>query len=251
MAVRSEKGRDGRDASEGMEALWSTADELNRDIGGGGEWVPVRAIRVDESLTPRDDIDEGAVARYRDVLDALPPILVQRDTFTLIDGRHRLEAAVGIADHVRIIEVDCPDTELFEHAVRANRNHGQPLTAKERERAGKRLIRERPSLGNDEIGLIVGVSYSTVRRWRESLDEAPAPPAPKAATPKKVRASLDWIDEAIADFEAGAEATAGEVDPEAIDGHIAQAERFAGYAASAGIWVDGYIKALKERRGEV
>jgi len=237
------------DASEGIEALWKTAAELDLQMPGRGEWVPLRSIRLEDSVTPRSEINEEMVQAYREVLDDLPPIMVQRDTFVLIDGRHRLEATIGVGDHVRIVEVDVPDIELHTAAVKANRGHGVPLTAKERERAGKRMIRERVTLNDTEIAEIVGVASSTVSRWRrEGMEpDEPKQKAEPAAKKVKVRAGLDWMDEAQADLGEGAEAVAGEVDASALEGHLAQARRFLEVVDDLGGWVARYIVALEAR----
>lgn len=257
-ATMSEKGRAGRQASEGIAELWDIADALNRNYAvAGAEWVPIRSIVIDDSLTPRHELNTDAIEAYRGSSDSLPPIKVQKDTFVLIDGRHRLEAYIGLSDHIPVIELDVDDYDLFRTAVRENRAHGVILTTKERERAGRRLIAERPSLTDHEIAEDVGVSVHTVARWRKEL-AAPKPerePAaetkrkPAAETKRKVRASLDWMDEAIADFTQGAEATADAVDPDALEGHLAQAERFVGYAGQAVVWAEAYAAALRRRIG--
>lgn len=246
---QSEKGRAGQQANEGIAEFWRVAQELNTEIGGEGEWVPVRSLVIDESLTPREELNEDAIEAYRERLEDLPPVTVQRDTFVLIDGRHRLEAHIGVSDHIRIVELDIEDYELFEYALRANRAHGVPLTARERERSGKRLISDRSTMSDQEIADILGVSTSTVVRWRREMTEPKAEREPVETAPKKkIRASLDWMDEAMADFEEGAAAVAAEVDPEAVEGHLAQANRFREYIGQIGLWIDGYVRALEERQ---
>lgn len=244
----SEKGRAGQQANEGIAELWREAQELNEEYAiAGAEWVPVRAIVIDDSITPRSELNEDAVLAYREVLADLPPITVQRDTFVLIDGRHRLEAHIGVSDHIAVVEHDVSDHELFEAALRSNRAHGVPLTPKERERGGKRLIIERSQMSDGEIADAVGVSPTTVARWRREMVE-PEPERPEPGEkPKKIRASLDWMDEAMADFEQGAVQVADEVDPAAVEGHIAQARRFREYVGQVGLWTDAYLGALEAR----
>ena len=59
----------------------------------------------------------------------LPPILVQKDNFRIIDGLHRLAAAKLRGEkHIRACVVDCTDEEALVLAIRSNVLHGLPLS---------------------------------------------------------------------------------------------------------------------------
>ena len=140
-------GRPSADTSEGMADLWRSAADLNTNLPGNGEWVPWRAIEVRREILPRreQEPDAETVERYTAVIDVLPPLRVQRDTFVLIDGHHRLTAApLAMRDHVRIVEVDVADKLLRLEAFKANVGHGRPLTLAERRDMARWLIETYP-----------------------------------------------------------------------------------------------------------
>lgn len=86
-------------------------------------------------------VDGGHVARLAEVFDACPPVTVQVDTLRLIDGRHRLEAAILLGRSQLVARlVEAPDDQLFAARVRANAVHGLPLTREERRRAVTDLL---------------------------------------------------------------------------------------------------------------
>jgi hypothetical protein len=148
--------------------LWETAANLNEQFPGNGEFVPWRAIQVDESILPREQLDEDAITRYVEVFDQLPPIKVQRDTFILIGGKHRLfTAPKAMRDHVRIVEVDIPDDELWIAAFDDNRDHGVPMTMPERIKAGKRALHQHGEWSDQRIAQWAGISRQAVWTWRQ------------------------------------------------------------------------------------
>src|SRR5437879_3482559 len=53
--------------------------------------TPLGALRQDRSVWPRGDYDEEALARYRDCLEQLPPVRVDRVSGALLDGFHRVK----------------------------------------------------------------------------------------------------------------------------------------------------------------
>lgn len=170
-------GRASRETgSEGMRALWETAAALNRDQPGGGEWVPWRTIKILEDVLPREQLDQDAIERYALIFDELPPITVQRDTFTLIGGRHRLDAVLpAFRDHIRIVEVDVPDEELWERAFEDNRAHGVPMRMSERVKAAKKLLARHPDWSDERIAQWAGVSRRAVWGWRPEHAGSPIP----------------------------------------------------------------------------
>ena len=65
------------------------------------ETVDISKINLDEKIYPRERIDEQLVETYRQNLEAgtdLPPLVVQKNTFTLVDGFHRYHAAKRLLD---------------------------------------------------------------------------------------------------------------------------------------------------------
>lgn len=187
-------GRPGPHTSEGMADLWRIAGELNQGRPGNGEWVPWAAIEIDLALLPRERLDEDAVARYAETFFELPPVEVQAGTLKLIDGRHRLSAAMkAISDCVRVIERDVSDDEMVEVALVANTKHGVPLNQNERQRAARKLLeRHHPETGGttgqawtvSKIAEVAGVGRTTVHRML--APKQPPIPQPNHSSPATI-----------------------------------------------------------------
>ncbi|MEU7580873.1 helix-turn-helix domain-containing protein [Streptomyces sp. NPDC041068] len=106
----------------------------------------------------------------------LEPILVHRATGRVVDGMHRLRAAMlrGARDlPVRYVEGSSAD--LFVHSVAANTRHGLPLTLKDRRAAVVRILASHPHWSDRAIAAVSGVSPKTVgaARKRRSSEDFP------------------------------------------------------------------------------
>lgn len=101
-------GRHSRGHNHTLDALWAECDKLNRESGESvkGEFVPSASICVDPTILPRM-CDPETVMQYALTVRDWPPIIVQRDTFVLLDGKHRLEATLEAkTPYIRIQEGD-------------------------------------------------------------------------------------------------------------------------------------------------
>lgn len=134
--------------------------------------VRVAIDRLRRSDSPRL---YGEDARHVEVLTQadtpLPPILVHRTTMRVIDGMHRLCAARQqgrTTIEVRFFDGD--EETSFIEAVRANQEHGLPLTLADRQAAAKRIIRSRPHLSDRAIADITGLAPRTVAAIRGQVD---------------------------------------------------------------------------------
>ena len=97
----------------------------------------------------------------------LPPILVHWPSMRVIDGRHRLRAAE--LRGYEVIEarfVECEEDQIFAAAVRANIEHGLPLSLAEREAAAARIVVTHPHWSDRLIALTAGLSNKTVAAIR-------------------------------------------------------------------------------------
>ncbi len=104
----------------------------------------------------------------------LPPILVHRDTMQVIDGMHRLRAALLRGqDTIKVRFFDGSQADAFVHAVKANTEHGLPLTLAEREAAAARIVVSHPRCSDRWIASITGLAVGTVAliRGRVSPDD--------------------------------------------------------------------------------
>lgn len=105
--------------------------------------------------------------------DQLPPILVHRQTMRVIDGMHRLKAA--ILREERTIDAtfyDGDDADAFVIAVRANVLHGMPLSLQDRKAAAGRIVRSKPQWSDRRIAEVAGLSAKTVGAIRSDAVES-------------------------------------------------------------------------------
>jgi ParB-like chromosome segregation protein Spo0J len=128
--------------------------------------VPVAAISPADS--PRlSGEDPAHVARLAEVGTSLPPILVKRSSMQVIDGMHRLHAAMAKGHETIEVEFfDGSDEEAFLLAVQANIGHGLPLTMADRVAAVERIVLAQPHLSDRFVATAAGLSASTVAAIR-------------------------------------------------------------------------------------
>jgi ParB-like chromosome segregation protein Spo0J len=103
----------------------------------------------------------------------LPPILVQRSNFRIVDGAHRFEAAKRRGEtYIRARIINCTDNDAFILAVKANTLHGLPLSRADRVLGAKRILDWHPDWSDRAIGIATGLSPKTIAGIRrESTDE--------------------------------------------------------------------------------
>ncbi|WP_326718387.1 MULTISPECIES: ParB N-terminal domain-containing protein [unclassified Streptomyces] len=104
-----------------------------------------------------------------DVTDVLPPIIVHRSTMQVIDGMHRVRAALRNGRSVidaRI--VDCDERTAFVLAVKSNITHGLPLSPADRKAAAVSIFASHPEWSDRAVAMAVGVSDKTVSALRGS-----------------------------------------------------------------------------------
>jgi ParB-like chromosome segregation protein Spo0J len=127
--------------------------------------VPVASLVRGDS--PR--LEGESKSHAQSMVDAadMPPIIVHRATMQVIDGMHRLTAA--ILRHQDTIEVrffDGTAEEAFVIAVAANIAHGLPLSPKDRKAAAARILRMYPTWSDRTIAATAGLSHHTVAAIR-------------------------------------------------------------------------------------
>lgn len=107
--------------------------------------------------------DMEHIRALAELKDKLPPILVHRNTMRVIDGMHRLKAAILRGE--RTIEAtfyDGDGAEAFMMAVKANITHGLPLSLSDRKAAAARIMRSNPHWSDRAIAEVSGLSAKTV-----------------------------------------------------------------------------------------
>lgn len=146
--------------------------------------VRVPSLSLSVGYSPRQvPIHEGHVQALMEVLDRLPPIVVRRQTMTVIDGAHRLEAArrCGRAQ-VPVVFFDGEEPDALALAVASNVAHGMPLTMSERRDAARFLLSRSPERSDRWIGHICCLSHSTVAKLRSAKAPEPEPETVAPAT---------------------------------------------------------------------
>ncbi len=85
-------------------------------------------LNLDNSVWPRNTLDEEAIERYRDCLEELPPIVVDKETMTVLDGWHRVEAHKREGIETIPVKYDgCPRHFFLARAYTLNAKHGLPV----------------------------------------------------------------------------------------------------------------------------
>ncbi|MEW9520534.1 ParB N-terminal domain-containing protein [Streptomyces tubercidicus] len=132
-----------------------------------------------ESLIPADSPRTDGIDRdHVDVLNELevhlPPIVVHRPTWRVVDGMHRLDAARRRGDTtIDAYLLDVAEHEVFALSVRLNTAHGMPLSYSDRVAAAGRLLRENPEMSDRYVASTAGLSARTVARVRRSTGADP------------------------------------------------------------------------------
>ena len=140
---------------------------------------PVHAVSVADvsvGYSPRETkVDRDHVAALADVVDRLPPVIVDERTMTVIDGVHRLEAYRSLGrSRIPALLFRGSDMEALVLAIQANIQHGKPLSRSERQEAARAVLRRCPDRSDRWVGEVCGVSHSTVAVLRRSVSEAEA-----------------------------------------------------------------------------
>jgi ParB-like chromosome segregation protein Spo0J len=173
------------------DALVDVGDELGPPDGGAERptisIVPHPSDLSDPVWVRIEDLNPGYSPRFEDdarhaeglaaVEGPLPPIVIHRSTMRVIDGAHRLHAAMmrgRRSIEARFFEGSADDA--FVEAVRTNVTHGKPLTTAEREAAAKRVLATHSHFSDRRIAQLCGLSGKTVASLRRGLS-ADLPPS--------------------------------------------------------------------------
>jgi len=149
--------------------------------------LPIALLTLGES--PRlDGQDEEHIARLADLDGPFPPILVDRRTLQVIDGTHRLLAAVLRRQETIEAELfDGTPADAFLRAVQANVTHGFPLTQADRRKAAARIIFSHPHMSDRAIAKVAGLGAKTVAAIRRQSGESLPPVAARVGRDGRVR----------------------------------------------------------------
>ena len=128
--------------------------------------VPVTDLVLSNWLRVKGE-DIKHVRALAEVEDELPPIVVHQATMQVIDGMHRVRAAMlgGVA-YIEALLFDGAEDEAFLLAVWLNVAHGLPLSRADRMAAAVRIIRSSPQWSDRAIARAAGLSDKTVASLR-------------------------------------------------------------------------------------
>jgi len=143
--------------------------ELTHDSGvvaSAATMVCVKSVVIDGS--PRSaPVNPDHVRLLAESMDALPPVIVHRPSMRVIDGVHRVEAALlSGRDEIAAQLINCDDNQAFLLAVKANTTHGLPLSRAERTAAAVRIILQNAQWSDRAVAATVGLSAKTISRIR-------------------------------------------------------------------------------------
>jgi ParB-like chromosome segregation protein Spo0J len=127
---------------------------------------------IGDGYSPRDmRLDAGHVAALMEVIDRLPPVLVDQRTMSVIDGVHRLAAFRMVGrSHIEAHLFAGSETEAMVLAIQANIKHGKPLSRAERRMAAQALLHACPERSDRWFGEVCGLSHTTVALIRKTLN---------------------------------------------------------------------------------
>lgn len=149
-------------------------------------WIashPVTLVRIDSLVfegSPRlGGEDPEHICLLAEASDPLPPIIVHEPTMRVIDGVHRVRAA--LLNNLTEIEarlLRCDEDTAFVVAVKANTTHGLPLSQPDRTAAAVRIINRHPHWSDRAVAAATGLSDKTISRIRgRTMPGAPQPTA--------------------------------------------------------------------------
>lgn len=153
---------------------------------------PVAQVRV-SALTlggsPRLDGESAEhVEAMASAYGTLPPIVVHRPTMRVIDGAHRIHAALRRGEStIEARFFDGSDADAFVLSVRLNVAHGLPLALADRKRAAEQIVNSRPQWSDRRVASVTGISPGTVAEIRKRTVGLAGPTASRIGQDGRVR----------------------------------------------------------------
>ncbi|MEU7005001.1 streptomycin biosynthesis regulator [Nonomuraea sp. NPDC046570] len=162
-------------------------DENYRSSLSEVETVPVHALLpADTPRTLGEDLQH--VRLLAGLETRLPPLIVHRPTMRVVDGMHRLRAAVLRGDkNICVRFFDGDELDAFTIAVRENVAHGLPLSVADRAAAADRIVRSHPHWSDRMVAKVAGLSARTVSDIRRSAFSGSAQPAARLGNDGRIR----------------------------------------------------------------
>lgn len=156
--------------SDGVLELYQELEVLRQPI----ELTHIKQLSASDS--PRlEGANREHVRTLAESGHEFPPIIVQRGTMRVIDGVHRVAAAVIRGEeYVKVCYFDGTDDDAFLLAVIANAKHGLPLSLADRTAAAARIVLTHPDWSDRAIGAAAGLAHKTVAAVRLRVQQTDA-----------------------------------------------------------------------------
>lgn len=144
--------------------------------GGSLDQEPTTMVPI-TSLLPSDSPRVGGenVEHVRTLVELgneTPPIVVHRLTMRVIDGMHRLRAAILRGQGtIEVRFFDGRERDVFVLALELNSSHGLPLSQADRTAAAARVVSSHPHWSDRVIASLAGLSAKTVASIRQRSTE--------------------------------------------------------------------------------
>lgn len=123
--------------------------------------LPVSCLRG--TISPRLAGQNEAHARALAEMNELPPILVDKQTMRVVDGVHRVRAAVLRGQTtINAVFTEGSADDLFLLAVTLNARHGLPLSLADRKAAALRIVGSHPDWSDHAIAAAAGLAATTI-----------------------------------------------------------------------------------------
>ncbi|MGY4927215.1 ParB/RepB/Spo0J family partition protein [Streptomyces sp. 900105755] len=134
--------------------------------------VPIAQLRPGDCLRSAGP-DQEHVARLAEIDGPLPAILVRRSDLSVIDGMHRLLAAlIRGQESIEVEFFEGSADAAFLRAVEANIAHGLPLSQADRRAAATRIIASHPQMSDRAIARASGLGAKAVAAIRRRSTDA-------------------------------------------------------------------------------
>lgn len=159
----------------GDEDLANIGDVFATGLADRGQQEMVPVAKLVYAGSPRlEGEDVEHTKQLAEVDGALPPIIVHRPSFQIIDGVHRVCAAIAQGrTEIQAVFFDGSPESAFVIAVANNVNHGLPLSMADRRAAVARILKTHRHWSDRAIATVAGVSAKTVRAIRCATAEDP------------------------------------------------------------------------------
>ena len=137
--------------------------------------LKLKDLKLNFATQTRAAINEGAITSYAERMesgDTFPDVIIYHDgtEHYVADGFHRILAAERLGRKDINAEVhNGTRLDAIKFGLGANKNHGMPMSRKDKENSIRIALREFSDMTDNAIADLIGVSFHTVASHREQL----------------------------------------------------------------------------------